>query len=159
MPVRLTFAVFGDVQVDRTLEGIEHRGEDLRPAWEHLRGRFLRLERRQFGSEGKYSGGWSPLSPRYAAWKARHYPGETILRRTDNLWGSLTEGPDVAVLEPHYMILGTSVDYAGYHQRGAGPLPRRRPVELPDSERSEWVKVLQSFIRTGQVTGVRAVPS
>lgn len=158
MAVRLTFAVFGDVQVDRTLEGIEAAAADLRPAWEVLRGRFLTSERRQFASQGGYSGGWRPLSPRYAAWKAAHFPGKTILRRTDDLYESLVDGPDIAILEPDYMILGTSVGYAAYHQHGSGALPQRRPVELPDRERAEWVKVLQSFIRTGGVTGVRAVP-
>lgn len=158
MPTRLTFSVFGDAQVDRELVGIESAAEDLRPAWETLRGRFLTLERRQFASQGGYSGGWAPLSPRYAAWKAVNFPGKTILRRTDHLYRSLTEGPDIAIIEPGYMILGTSVVYAEHHQRGGGRLPRRRPVELPDSERREWVKVLQSFIRTGGVTGVRAVP-
>lgn len=157
MPVRLTFTVLGDVQVDRTLEAIDERIVDMRPAWEALQARFLRVERRQFESQGRYSGGWAPLSPRYAAWKARHYPGKTILRRTDDLFRSLTEGPEVAVLEPGYMVLGTAVEYAEYHQQGAGRLPRRRPVELSDYERREWVKVVQSFIRTGSVTGVRAV--
>lgn len=157
MPVQLTFSVFGDVQVDRTLEAIEHNAEDLRPAWRELQRRFLKLEARQFATEGGYSGGWTPLAPRYAAWKARRFPGKTILRRTDELWRSLTEGPDIAILEPHYMILGTSVAYAEPHQRGGGRLPRRRVVELSDGERREWVKVLQSFIRTGSVTGVRAV--
>lgn len=156
MATRLTFAVFGDVQVDRTLEGIEENVADMRPAWSALRQRFLTIERRQFATQGGYSGGWSPLSPAYARWKARHYPGKTILRRTDALWRSLTEGPMVAVLEPDYMVLGTSVEYAEYHQLGGGRLPRRRPVELADAERREWVKVLQSFIRTGTITGVRA---
>lgn len=155
--VRFTFAVFGDVQVDRTLEGISDRVVDMRPAWSELQRRFLIVESRQFRSQGGFSGGWSPLSPRYAAWKARRYPGKTILRRTDELFRSLTEGPDIAILEPDHMILGTSVDYGGYHQDGSGRLPRRRPVELPDWERREWVKVIQSFIGTGSVTGVRGV--
>lgn len=157
MPVRLTFAVFGDTQIDRTLEAIDDRADDLRPAFEHLRARFLRVEQRQFASQGRYSGGWPPLSPKYATWKARHYPGKTILRRTDELFRSLTEGPQIAVIEPGYMVLGSSVRYGEYHQAGSGRLPRRRPVELSEAERREWVKVLQSFIRTGSVTGVRSV--
>lgn len=157
MAVQLTFRLLGDTQLDRTLEGIEDRTGDLRPAWEALRGRFLAVERHQFESQGGYSGGWAPLSPRYAAWKSRHYPGKTILRRTDELYHSLTAGPAIAVLEPDRMILGTDVAHAEPHQRGGRHLPRRRPVELADAERREWVKVLQSFIVTGQVTGVRGV--
>jgi phage gpG-like protein len=157
MAVSLSFRVFGEDQIDRELAGIEHAAADMRPAFEELRRRFLTIERRQFATQGGYSGGWAPLSPRYRAWKAQHYPGKTILRRTDALWRSLTEGPAVAVLEPSYMVLGSDVAYGRFHQQGGGRLPRRRPVEIADAERREWVKVIQSFIRTGGVTGVRAV--
>lgn len=157
MPVTLTFRVLGEAQVDRTLAGMEAASRDMRGAFETLRDRFLELERRQFATQGGFSGGWRPLSPRYAEWKAHHYPGKTILRRTDDLWRSLTEGPDIAIIEPGYMILGTSVEYAQAHQEGAGHLPRRRPVDLPERERREWVKVIQSYIRTGGVFGVRGV--
>lgn len=157
MAVTLSFGVFGEQQVERTLEGIADRAEDMRPAWEVLRGRFLRVEQRQFASQGRYSGGWAPLSPRYAAWKARHYPGKTILRRTDQLWRSLTQGPEIAILEPRFMMLGSAVRYGAFHQAGGGNLPRRRPVELSEYERRQWVKVMQSHIVTGGQTGVGGV--
>lgn len=156
MPVTLTFGVLGEEQVARTLDRLADRAEDLTPAWEVLRQRFLRVELRQFASEGRYSGGWAPLSPRYAAWKARHYPGKTILRRTDELWRSLTVGPEIAILRPTEMTLGTAVPYAIHHQRPSTPgqPPRRRPLELSEYERRQWVKVLQAHIVTGHQTGV-----
>lgn len=152
MPVRMTFDFYGDQQVDRTLERFQLGAEDATPAWEKMAERFLRLEKRQFATEGAYaSGGWAPLSPRYAAWKAVHYPGKPILRRTDDLWRSLTVGPAIRYIAPHQMILGSDVDYGAYHQRGGPNLPRRRPVELPEAERREWVKILQRFLVTGKV--------
>jgi len=152
MPVRMRFAFYGEAQIDRTLERFELGAQDASPAWEKMAESFLRAERRQFKSEGAYaSGGWAPLSPRYAAWKATHYPGKPILRRTDDLWRSLTTGPAIRYISAHQMILGSDVEYGKYHQRGGPNLPRRRPIELPESLRREWVKILQRFLATGRV--------
>lgn len=148
--MRVTFTFFGDVQVDRTLAGLEDRAEDVSEAWEAIADRFLGAEARQFSSEGGYgSAGWSPLSPRYAAWKARHYPGAPILVRTGELRRTLTEGPEVRVIAPHDAWIGSAVPYGRFHQAGDG-VPRRRPVEMPESERREWVRIVQRFLRTGR---------
>lgn len=150
MPARITFSFYGDTQVDRTLAGLELGAADARPAWDEIADDFLASERRQFSTQGGYaSGGWPPLSPRYAEWKARHYPGKTILRRTDELYNSLTVGPAIRITEPSYLIIGSDVDYGRYHQAGDG-LPRRRPVELTENRRREWVRILQRFIVTGR---------
>jgi len=153
MPTRLTFDFYGDQQIDRTLTTLANHAQDARPAWRAMSRRFTTNNVRQFASEGAYaSGGWAPLSPRYKAWKDRHYPGRKILARTGRLRRSLTRRPfGVEEIEPKYMRLGTDVPYAKYHQRGTEKMPRRRPVELPESERREWVKIMQRFIVTGRV--------
>lgn len=152
MAALLELSFHGDTQLQRTLADRAERVEDARPLWNHLADRFARLERRQFASEGAYgSGGWDPLSPRYAAWKAANYPGQTILRRDDHLFRSLTSRPfGVEVIEPDHMVVGTDVEYAGFHQRGDG-VPQRRPVELPEVERQAWLRDLQRFLVTGRV--------
>lgn len=150
MPTRVTFTFYGEAQIDRTLETMAGRVEDATPIWDALADRFLDDERRQFDSEGGFgSGRWSPLSPAYAAWKAVHFPGAGILVRTGDLRASLTEGPQVRAITPSSMAIGSAVPYGRYHQRGDG-VPRRRPVELPESERREWVKRLQRFVVTGE---------
>lgn len=147
MPVSLHLELGGDVQLHRTLERFTEAVGDMRPAWGAIRDRFVAMERRQFETEGAYaSGGWSPLSPRYADWKAAHYPGKTILRRTDELFASLTEGPAVYVAESSFMVIGTDVEYAAFHQRGGPNLPQRRPIELPESERDAWAQIMQNHI-------------
>lgn len=153
MPVELRLAFYGEHQIDRTLARFAEAASDARPAWEAMADRFAKAEARQFRSEGSYgSGGWAPLSPRYAAWKQRHYPGRRILERTGDLKRSLTDRPfGIEVIEPGFMVLGSAVSYGAYHQAGGPNLPRRRPVELPESERREWVKILQRFIVTGKV--------
>lgn len=152
MATLMRFSFYGDVQLSRTLADRAERAEDARPVWDVLADRFAILERRQFRSQGAHaSGGWSPLSPRYAAWKARHYPGQTILRRTDDLFRSLTQRPlGVEVLEPLLMVVGSDVEYGRYHQAGDG-VPQRRPVELTEHARQEWVRTLQRFLVTGEV--------
>lgn len=152
MATTLDFSFYGDTQVKRTLEDRAERAEDARPAWEAIADRFQRAERKQFRSEGGYgSGGWSPLSPRYAAWKSRVRPGAPILVFDGDLKRSLTERPfGVEVIEPGFMVIGSDVEHGQYHQHGTPRMPRRRPVELPELERREWVKVMQRFLVTGK---------
>ena len=159
MPPRLTFSFYGDAQIDRSLARFADTVGDARPAWEAMAERFARTNRRQFATEGRHaSGGWAPLSPRYAEWKAEHYPGKPILEREGNLVESLTRRPfGVEVIEPDRMVLGTDVrspegyPYAEAHQHGTGRMPQRRPVELREQERREWIKLLQRYIVTGKV--------
>lgn len=156
MPVTLTFTFYGDVQLSRTLDRFAENVDDARPAWEAIADRFAHVERRQFRSEGRASsGGWAPLSPRYGAWKARHYPGRPILERDGDLVRSLTRRPfGVEVILPDRMVIGSAVPYGQHHQRGGPNLPRRRPIELTEAERQVWVKVLQRFIVTGEAPTV-----
>ena len=151
--VRFTFSVEGETQIDRTLARFVDAVTDAVPLWDKLADRFGALERRQFGTEGAYgSGGWVPLSPRYAAWKAAHYPGKPILEREGALKDSLTRRPfGVEVLEPAFMVVGSGIPYGRFHQSGGPRLPQRRPVELPESERRTWVRFIQRFIQTGEV--------
>ncbi len=146
MTVTLRFSFYGDVQLDRTLGRFAVAAADMRPAWAQLRALFVEMERRQFGSEGGNSGGWRPLTPAYARWKASHYPGMTILKATSHLFDTLTNGPDIDIEEPSYAIFGTGDPVGAYHQRGAGRLPQRRPIELTEADRQEWVRVIQAYL-------------
>jgi len=149
--MRFRFEVEGEVQIDRTLARFADNVGDASALWDALANRFARIEARQFKSEGAYgSGGWQALSPAYAAWKARAYPGKPILERTGDLKDSLTRRPlGIEVLTPQSMTVGSGIDYGRYHQSGGPNLPQRRPVELPESERRTWVRLIQRFIVTG----------
>lgn len=150
--LRLRLEFLGEVQLDRTLARFGEHVGNARALWNVLADRFGALERRQFASEGRYSGGWQALSPDYAEWKERHYPGKPILERTGDLLRSLTVRPfGVEVIEDRFMVLGSGIDYAEFHQAGGARLPRRRPVELPESERRDWTRRLQRFVVTGEV--------
>lgn len=154
MPLRLSFDFYGDQQLERTLDRFGDAAEDMRPAWDAIAEDFADVERRQFSTEGGYgSGGWAPLSPRYAAWKARAYPGKPILQREGDLVRSLTERPfGIEVILPARMVIGSDVEHGQYHQHGGPRLPRRRPVELPELVRRRWVKIVQRFLVTGHTS-------
>lgn len=147
MPVHLRFTFLGEDQIDRSLLGLADRARDLTPAWDVLEERFTGYEARWFSSQG--DGTWPQLSKGYAEWKARHFPGKPILQREGELLASVTK-PDIAVKEPSYAIFGTAVEYAQYHQKGAGRLPRRRVIDLDDEEKREWVRVVQRFLIEGE---------
>lgn len=150
MPTRISWQFFGEAQLDRTLERVVLAAADASPAFEVIADQFLVAEQQQFATEGGFgSGGWAPLSDDYARWKARHYPGSKILHRTGELERSLTVGPEIRVIEPHMMIIGSAVEYGAFHQTGTERMPRRRPVELPEPLRRAWVKTLQRWILTG----------
>lgn len=151
-PVRISFNFYGDQQVDRVLDRIADNVENATPAFEAIADRFAAAEQQQFASQGGFGGGgWAPLSPAYAAWKASRYPGG-ILVRTGALKGSLTSRPfGVETISNKQAVFGTAVAYAGYHQSGTSKMPARPPVQLPESERAQWVKIMQRFIVTGSV--------
>ena len=70
--------------------------------------------RDEFATQGQtQTPKWPALSPRYAAWKARHYPGKPMLRMTDALMRSITgRGAQGAVYElsTHTLTLGTDIE-------------------------------------------------
>jgi phage gpG-like protein len=153
MAARFTFSVEGETQIDRTLAAYVDNISDATDLWDKLADRFAAAEKRQFNSEGGYGGStWPDLSPAYAAWKSRAFPGKPILERTGELKRSLTSRPfGIEVLLPGSMVVGSGLPYGPMHQAGGGNLPRRRPVQLPESERRVWVRYIQNFLRTGEV--------
>lgn len=149
--VRFTLTIDGDEEIDRTLAAYTTRVQDLRPLFATLADRFATVEAGQFASQGALgSGGWAPLSPAYAAWKARRYPGAGILHRTGTLAASLTTRPfGVEDITRDQAVFGTRVPYAGYHQAGTDRMPPRPPIQFPDSEKRAWVTAIQRFLHDG----------
>lgn len=140
-PIRVSLSRFGE------------RIRDFRPFWiEYFAPAFYRDVHRNFETQGGFiEGGWKPLSPAYARWKAQHYPGKTILRRTDALFRSLqltgsTPGPD-GIFEPdaRSLVLGTAVAYARYLQRGTDRMVARPFLFIGRQARSTFGRLLHRF--------------
>jgi len=137
------------------LLAMAERAEDTSPAWRRWGDDVTAAFREQFDSQGVRLTGdvWAPLSPRYAAWKARHFPGQPILRLTDVLFASMTHRPlGVDRVTDHSGEFGTNVrsrrgaPYPYYLQHGtrfmpARPLVRRTPdlVEAASAHLRRWI--------------------
>lgn len=153
--VTVRFEVFGDTQVDRSLQRLGDAALDFRPAGDDLMQLMQDIERDQFDTEGRSgSGGWKPLKASTIRQKARHLHAEgvvRILQNTERLVKSLTDkDADDAVREVNAgsFVYASTVPYAKYHQTGAprANVPQRRPVELTETNRRDMVKILQAHL-------------
>jgi phage gpG-like protein len=157
MPAILSFSIAGDNVLLRELRGWQIRAVDARPAFELMADAFGDAETRQFDSEGAYgSGGWAPLSPSYAAWKDRHYPGKPILERSGALRHALTQRPfGIEHIQNHFAEFGIAANastgpyYGQFHQEGTDKMPARPVVAFPESLKREFVKIMQEWLVGG----------
>jgi phage gpG-like protein len=118
--VRLELDVFGDKQIDRELLRFAERAVDARPLWNHLIIQLRALEEEQFTSQGERA-------------SVTDADGDNAIRLST----------------PDYMIFGTTVPYARFHQRGEG-VPRRRFLELTEHDRGDmFVRGAHRFLVTG----------
>lgn len=130
--------------------------DPITPVKEELTQWFRDVEARTFTSQGASgrSGSWPGLDPRYAAQKARRYPGRTILERTGRLRASLQVETSDSIVESSVgrLVLGTRVPYARYHQRGDG-VPRRAPIDVTNRDAAQAMAIvrrrLEANIRKG----------
>lgn len=146
----VTFTILGDVVLARALSRFGEGVRDFRPVWEQIRNDFVRIEGEQFDSEGSRGGEpWAPLSPTYAAWKARHFPGQPIMRLTMELWSQLAVGTGLFVDSgPMQLRMYPTLARAGIHQQGSPMtnLPARRLVALTEEDKMGWMKMIQNFV-------------
>ena len=116
---------------------------DFRPFWEDYATPEVTEEiARIFATEGY--GQWPQLSPKYAAWKSKHYPGKKMLRLTDAYFKASTQkgaGGNIAHYTKDYMEWGADLSYfegiAGFpypvvHEKGGSRHPQRAVYELAE---------------------------
>jgi phage gpG-like protein len=85
-----------------------------------------------FATNGLPVGGWSPLSPAYAAWKMARFPGAPPMVQTGRLFASLTGATaSFETMTNTSISIGTSVEYAKFHQYGTTKMPKRKIVFEP----------------------------
>lgn len=111
----------------RELEGMAARASNVRPVMEQARAKMGEIEGLIWASQGTAVGGWAPLSPAYAAWKAATFPGAPMMMRTGRLAEDLMDlrGPGNDV-DADGATFVTNVDYAKYHVTGTRHMPARQ---------------------------------
>jgi phage gpG-like protein len=129
--------------------------KNMNPAYNAIANYQASEWKKQFASQGSQFGTpWAPLSPKYRAWKAAHFPGQPILVRTGRLRTSLTQRPlGIEEVSTKGLRLGTDVPYAQWHQRGTRVMPRRQLYSnKADATRARTIsKIMQTYITTGRV--------
>lgn len=144
----LTVSVAGNVVLARGIERFTEGISDFRPAFEEMRTDFMQVETEQFATEGGRSGQpWPPLSPTYAAWKAKHYPGAPILQLTRTMLAQLSAGTGMQIdMQPMSLRMTPLVPWAKWHQTGTARMPARPPVVLTETDKTRWMKILHRYV-------------
>lgn len=151
IPITFSYdGAYGPAQITRKLITAGHSITDLSPAWEQVGEDLLGDFRQNFLQEGGVFGTgkwarWAPLRPSTVADRLRRgYGGaHPILQRTGTLYTGVTSrGAPGNVFEvgPNYLVIGTTVPYAVYHNSSAprtSNLPRRPIIGL-SNERKGW---------------------
>jgi phage gpG-like protein len=127
----------------RAFNRIPDNVKDFREPLTEIYQDFLGIERRNFSARGRPEA-WRPLSPKYAAWKARHFPGKPLLELTGNLKASLLGSGAAAVrdIRETRATFGTAVRHAIFHQLGTRRMPRRKPVQIADEDKVRWGRIV-----------------
>lgn len=138
----------GPAQIVRKLAIAANHIESLEPAWEQVGEDLLGDFRQNFDQEGGAFGAgawakWAPLRPSTIADRLRKgYGGaHPILERTGTLRAGVTQrGAPGNVFEvgPNYLVVGTTVPYAIYHNSSAprkSNLPRRPIIGLSNERK------------------------
>lgn len=122
---------------------------DLRGVWPEVAREFYAIETEQFRSEGAHgaSGKWQGLSPAYAKYKAKAFPGQPTLKATSSLYESMTR-PDaldsIFRMEPQQMTIGTQREGAAAHQRGNRRMPARPIISMTNDDKRRMQKAIQA---------------
>lgn len=158
--LRLSVELRGYENVKLGLERVRAKIEDLSPAFREIQQSFYEMEQQQFISRGG-THSWVALSPKYEAWKQRHYPGMPLMELTGSLKKSLVApgGENIARILPHEARFGTSVrskrgyPYPMAHQEGRGHNPQRRLIDPSREQLLSWARIIQRHIVRGWGAG------
>jgi phage gpG-like protein len=152
---RISVQITGEKRVEQKFRSLRRNITDFSVGFRVIAHRFHQVERELFATEGASGGApWAPLSPAYATWKRKHYPGRTILHLFGPLRKSLTQHPSTGSIEdvsPTQLRMGTRIPYGIRHQKGEGRLPVRKPLVVTPSEMRSWAKILNKSIWSGVV--------
>lgn len=142
-------SVDGVEVLNRSFNRIEEYISDFRNVWPAVAKEFYAIEKSQFDSVGAKgsSGKWAALSPAYAKYKAKAFPGQPILRATLSLYESMTS-PDaldsIFRMDTQEMTIGTKREGATAHQRGNGRMPARPIIALTEADKRRIQKSIQA---------------
>jgi len=137
----------------RRYEELRGRGKNLLPVFERFGRYLLESVDRNFAAEGRPSR-WAALSPRYAARKARQFPGKGILEAT----GQMRTGFWYTASAQTVKVGNKNRWWWIVHQQGTDNLfrrgihlPRRVILLLQAQDKAVLTRWVRAYLRTGTV--------
>jgi len=97
---------------------------------------------------------WKPLSPAYAAWKSRHFPGRPLLVLRGPMKRSLTSSSSRNAIfnrtGGRQLILGTRIKYAKFHQYGTSKMAARPMFKVDQGLVNAWAKEMAKDVELAE---------
>lgn len=136
----------------KRMKDMAKRAENFKPVFRWAKKELELANAANFTSQGLPVGGWSPLKPQYAAWKAVHFPGAPMLIQDGKLFRSLTQmnGPASSIGRKE-ATFGTSVEYAKFHQYGTTKMAKRKIVYEPAGFASQLALLAAKHVADGGI--------
>jgi hypothetical protein len=78
---------------------------------------------------------WAQLTPKYALWKSKNYPGQPILRAT----GQMQDSAQIFYRQGQFLVRSTY--YGRYHQFGTSKMTARPWMGVPDISLEQIVPI------------------
>lgn len=152
MAVTVTVEVVGGDKLVATMGDVAAGVKDLGTSMAAI-GLYLRnfYSGEVFASRGGVIGEpWQPLNDRYAAYKARKWPGRIPLIRTGLMNNSFTSqtGTDFA-------RISNTAEYFKYQQQGTSRIPARVMLKLDETRQQEVIRIIDAEI-TATIRGAGA---
>lgn len=159
--VQVKMRVLGEEQINRRMLRFSGRAGNAMPVWEAISEYLMKVEEKQFDSEGAYSGHpWAALSESWLAEKARRGLDPRVGHATLAMRRALTvRGDRNQRLQMTRRMMRFGVKNLTYpeivqkKQPNSGGRPRR-PVDLTERNKVEMVKMIQLWIARGVTSGV-----
>jgi len=93
---------------------------------------------------------WVPLSPGYAAFKSKNFPGRPLLVRTGDLKKSMTKKGakgNITLIGKNSGIFGSTISYGIFHDEGTSRMPKRNFSEPSERRALIWKGQIERDIR------------
>ena len=130
---------------DRFATAAEDLQEPFREFGDYMTGSISR----NFGKEGRPRR-WTPLSEKYARWKAKHFSGRKILVLSGRLKRKATSKKAWVATKKQLRYkpdvpLPGGLDLFSIHQQGLG-LPARQMLVLQDRDKAQFTRIMRKHL-------------
>lgn len=146
MGLAITIEIKGDKQAISRLKKLGHTLLNFEDAMKEIGGELKKYYGNQaYASQGGvFNDKWPRLSPRYAAWKAKHYPGAGPLIRTGTMKNSYVFESD-----RDSVTITNDAPQFKYHQSTAPrhKIPRRATIGVNQDVRTIVQNIIDNDIR------------